>query len=197
MPRRNNGPIVSLDAAAGAALSVQYTGFAATRELETFLLFDPRRDLDDFQRGAAVLRRRLAELGLRRRATATSPTSPAPRCRCARTCRPARSTALPPYFLRDGTGGNDWLPAGASTLPGQALPYQILPPAEMPQVVNPRRGFFVNANNDPAGTTLDNNPLNQLRPGGGIYYLNVGLRRVPRRAHHRHDPRGAGVAAGG
>ncbi|HEV2869956.1 MAG TPA: penicillin acylase family protein, partial [Actinomycetota bacterium] len=32
----------------------------------------------------------------------------------------------------------------------------------------------VNANNDPAGTTLDNDPLNQSRPGGGIYYLNVG-----------------------
>ena len=48
----------------------------------------------------------------------------------------------------------------------------ILPFAEMPQVVNPPAGFFVNANNDPAGTTLDNDPLNQLRPGGGIYYLN-------------------------
>jgi penicillin amidase len=44
----------------------------------------------------------------------------------------------------------------------------------MPQVVNPPTGFFVNANNDPAGTTLDNDPLNQQRPGGGIYYLNVG-----------------------
>jgi penicillin amidase len=43
----------------------------------------------------------------------------------------------------------------------------------MPHVVNPPAGFFVNANNDPAGTTLDNDPLNQLRPTGGIYYLNA------------------------
>jgi penicillin amidase len=40
--------------------------------------------------------------------------------------------------------------------------------------VNPAAGWFVNANNDPAGTVLDNNPLNQLRPGGGLYYLNAG-----------------------
>ena len=42
----------------------------------------------------------------------------------------------------------------------------------MPQTVNPRNGWVVNANNDTAGTTLDNNPINQLRAGGqGIYYL--------------------------
>jgi len=40
--------------------------------------------------------------------------------------------------------------------------------------VNPPAGWFVNANNDPAGTVLDNNPLNQLRPGGGLYYRNAG-----------------------
>ena len=44
----------------------------------------------------------------------------------------------------------------------------------MPHIVNPPAGWFANANNDPAGTVLDNNPLNQLRPGGGIYYLNPG-----------------------
>jgi penicillin amidase len=44
----------------------------------------------------------------------------------------------------------------------------------MPQTVNPPAGFFVNANNDPAGVTLDNDPLNQTRPGGGIWYLNNG-----------------------
>ena len=46
----------------------------------------------------------------------------------------------------------------------------------MPQTVNPENGFFVNANNDPAGTTLDNNALNQVRDSnpGAIYYLNPG-----------------------
>ena len=40
--------------------------------------------------------------------------------------------------------------------------------------MNPPAGFFVNANNDPAGVTLDNDPMNQTRPGGGIWYLNNG-----------------------
>ena len=80
---------------------------------------------------------------------------------------------LPPFFIRNGSGGNEWLPA-RNPQPGQAIPYEILPYEEMPQVLNPRAGFFVNANNDPAGVTLDNDPLDQLRPGGGIYYLNNG-----------------------
>ncbi|MCH8057641.1 MAG: penicillin acylase family protein [Proteobacteria bacterium] len=33
---------------------------------------------------------------------------------------------------------------------------------------------MTNANNDPIGVTLDNNPVNQLRPGGnGLYYLSA------------------------
>ena len=42
-----------------------------------------------------------------------------------------------------------------------------MPATEMPFVVNPASGYIVNCNNDPVGNTLDNNPLNQLRPGGG------------------------------
>jgi len=38
--------------------------------------------------------------------------------------------------------------------------------------VNPPAGFAVNANNDPAGVTLGNDPLAGTRPGGGIYYLS-------------------------
>jgi penicillin amidase len=73
--------------------------------------------------------------------------------------------------VRDGTGGNEWLPV-EHPQPNQAVPYEILPADEMPQTVNPAAGWFVNANNDPAGTTLDNDPLNQFRSTGGIYYLN-------------------------
>jgi penicillin G amidase len=80
---------------------------------------------------------------------------------------------LPPYFIRSGSGGNEWLPA-THPQPGQAIPYEILPYEEMPHIVNPPAGFFVNANHDPAGTTLDNDPMNQRRPGGGIFYLNAG-----------------------
>src|SRR5687768_5327773 len=78
---------------------------------------------------------------------------------------------LPPFFIRDGTGGNEWL-AAPDPPATQAVPFAILPFSEMLQIVNPPAGFFVNANNDPAGTTLDNDALNEIRPNGGIYYLN-------------------------
>jgi penicillin amidase len=172
VPRRNNGPLVALDAAAGTGLSVQYTGFSPTRELDTFRLFNEARDLADFRDALQYF-----DVGSQNWAYAgvdghiayfTSAELPLREDLQAGTVH-----GLPPYFLRDGTGGNEWLPA-TTHQPGQAVPYEILPAPEMPHVVDPPAGFFVNANNDPAGTTLDNDPLNQLRPGGGIYYLNVG-----------------------
>ena len=81
---------------------------------------------------------------------------------------------LPPSLVRDGTGAlpNGWIPDPHRPAPDQALPYKILPFEEMPQLVNPRQGFIATANNDPIGVSLDNDPLNQRRPGGGIYYLS-------------------------
>jgi penicillin amidase len=172
VPRRNNGPIVSLDQSAGTALSVQYAGFSPTRELDTFRLLDQARNLADFQQALTYF-----DVGSQNWAYTdvkghiayfTSAELPLREDLQAGTVH-----GLPPYFLRSGTGGNEWLPA-TNQYPGQALPYEILPPQEMPQVIDPAAGFFVNANNDPAGTTLDNDPLNQVRPTGGIYYLNVG-----------------------
>ncbi|HEY6747109.1 MAG TPA: penicillin acylase family protein [Mycobacteriales bacterium] len=172
VPRRNQGPIVQLDQAAGTALSVQYAGYSPTQELDAFLQWLTARDLRDFQRGL-----RSFDVGSQNWAYAdrrghiayfTSGEMP-----LREDLQAGRVDGVPPYLVRDGTGGNEWLPA-THRRPGQALPYEILPAAEMPHLVDPRRGFFVNANNDPAGTTLDNDPLDQLRPGGGIYYLNPG-----------------------
>lgn len=170
VPFRNHGPIVELDREEGTALSVQYTGFSATRELETFYLWNKARNLDDFR---AALEK--FDVGSQNWAYAddrgnvayfTSAEMP-----LREDLQAGTVDGRPPWFVRDGTGGNDWLPA-TTLQPGQAIPYEILPYEEMPHLVNPP--WFVNANNDPAGTTLDGNPLDQLRPGGGIYYLNVG-----------------------
>ena len=49
VPRRNNGPIVQLDAANGIAISIQYAGFGPSRELETFRLLNRARNLQDFK----------------------------------------------------------------------------------------------------------------------------------------------------
>jgi glycosyltransferase involved in cell wall biosynthesis len=60
------------------------------------------------------------------------------------------------------------------------MPFAAIPQGELPRIVNPPAGFVVTANNDPLGITLDNDPLNQRRRGGGILYLsarfNIGIR---------------------
>ena len=82
---------------------------------------------------------------------------------------------LPPWLIRDGTGmaANEWLPV-SNPQPQQALDFEILPFEEMPQLVNPARGYIANANSDQVGATLDNVPFNQVRPSGtGLYYLGA------------------------
>jgi penicillin G amidase len=169
VPRRDQGPIISIDLATGVAFSVQYTGFGPTQEIEAFLRFNRARNLDDFK--AAL---QFFDFGSQNFVYAdvegniayfTSGEVPVREDLQAGTVN-----GVPPWFVRNGQGGNEWL-AVQNPQPNQATPHEVLPFAELPQTVNPRAGFFVNGNNDPLGITRDNDPLNQLRPGGGLYYL--------------------------
>jgi len=174
VPRRNNGPIVDLDVdpntGAGTAISVQYTGFSATRELQTFARLGRARNLDQFKEALQYFDVgsqnfiygdidgnigyfTTAEVPLREDLQANS------------------VNGAPPWFIRNGQGGNEWL-LDPNPDAYNSTGYLSLPFAELPQTVNPVNGFVVNANNDPAGVTLNNNPVDQLRRGGqGIYYL--------------------------
>ena len=193
VPRRNNGPIIvlldDLPTPGGdpvPALSVQYTGFSGTRELDTFRLWNEARDLRDFRVGLQFFdfgsqnwiygdaRGNIAYFASAEMPVRVDLQAGAPAPGGLPDVFPA-GVPIPPWFIRDGvTGVHEWV-AATNHYPGQATPYEILAPNEMPHAVNPKNGYFVNANNDPAGTTLDNNPLNQLRTGGqGIYYLNPG-----------------------
>ncbi len=169
VPRRNNGPIIQLDPATGVALSVQYTGSGATREQDTFLQIDRASTLHQF-----VEALQLFDVGAQNFvygdrdgniAYLTAGALPIREDLQANTVN-----GSPPWFIRNGQGGNEWLPV-QHLQPHQALPFEVLPLSEMPRVVNPRAGFFVNANNDPTGVTLDNDPLDRQRRGEGIYYL--------------------------
>ncbi|MEJ2514618.1 MAG: penicillin acylase family protein [Gammaproteobacteria bacterium] len=189
VPRRNNGPIIATVGGADAsglvpALSVQYTGFSPSRILDTFRLWNEARNLKEFKEGL-----RFFDVGSQNWVYAdkagntayfTSAEMPIRSDLQQGFVAPAQAGPLagiptPPWFIRDGVSGvHEWLPV-QDPQPGQAVPYEILAEDEMPQAVNPPAGYFVNANNDPAGTVLDNDPLNQLRRGGaGIYYLNPG-----------------------
>ena len=174
VPRRNNGPIVQLtvpsQSSAGAALSIQYTGFSPSFELEAFLRWDRARNLSEFEQGLpffAVGSQNWSYADVRGNiAYFTSAEMPV-----REDLQAGNVNGLPPWFIRNGQGGNEWLPV-SHPQPHQAIPYEIYPAAEMPHIVNPPAGWFVSANNDPAGVTLGNDPLSQVRPGGGIFYLN-------------------------
>jgi penicillin G amidase len=173
LPRRNNGPLIAVNMTTGVGLSVQYTGFSGTREFDAFRGFNLARDLNDFVTALqgfdtgsqnfayADVRGNIAyfasgELPLREDLEAGA------------------VAGLSPYFVRNGQGGNEWLPAVTKDR-NRAIPFEILPFNEMPHVVNPANGFFVNANNDPTGNTIDNDVLNVNRPNGGILYLSGGF----------------------
>ena len=175
VPRRNNGPIISLDQGAGVALSVQYAGFSATHEMEAFLNINRASNLNEFIEALQFL-----DFGSQNFVYAddrgniayfTSGEMP-----LREDLQEGFVDGAPPWFIRNGQGGNEWLPM-QHPQPHQALPYEILPFKEMPKIINPPAGWLVNANNDPLGLTLDNNPLSQLRPDGGILYLAYGWDR--------------------
>jgi penicillin amidase len=177
VPRRNQGPIITIGGAPPTtALSVQYTGWSPTREVDTFRLWLRARDLDDFRDALQFF-----DVGSENWSYADSDGNIAYFTSAELPVREDLQLlgfpdgGIPPYFIRDGshTLQHEWL-AVQNPQPGQAVPFEILPFAEMPQVVNPAAGYVINANNDPVGTTLDNDPLNQARSGGGLYYLNPG-----------------------
>ena len=169
LARRNEGPVVA-SLGGGRVVTVQYTGFSPTRELDTFRLLNRARNLTEFTTAL-----RYFDAGSQNFIYGdidgnigyfTTGEVPLREDLQANTVNGA-----PPWFVRNGFAGNEWLkdpsPDGFNGTGYLSLPFE-----ELPQTVNPAAGWVVNANNDTSGATLDNDPLNQLRIGGrGIYYL--------------------------
>ena len=190
VPRRNNGPLISVTGTTG--LSVQFTGFSPTREVDFFRLLSRADTVAE-----AIDAQRYFDFGAQNwmyvddRGNIGYKTSGEIPLR--EDLQAGTVAGLPPYFIRNGTGGNEWI-ADPTPAEDQASPYEILPFAEMDGLVNPKRGWISNANQDPNGQTFDNDPLNELRPGGGIRYITPGSlgRQSQRAGHEAHagDARG-------
>src|SRR6267378_3899298 len=179
VPRRDRGPIISFNPATGAALSVQYVGFGPTQELEAFLLINRARNLDEFK--DALQRMDVAQNFVYVDVHGNIAYFTSGEIPVREDLQAGAVNGVPPWFVRNGQGGNEWLPV-THRQPHQASNYEILPFSEHPQIENPPAGYFVNGNNDPAGVTRDNNPLNQLRPGGGLSYMAYSWNRAFRAA---------------
>lgn len=172
IPRRNNGPVLSITNDTG--ISVAYTGWGATRELEAIRRINRATSLDEFRTALGYF-----DVGSQNFAYAGTDgtiayftTAEAP---VREDLQSNTVDGMPPFLIRDGSGTrrNEWLPV-THPQANQAVPFEILPPSEMPYVINPSSGYIANANNDPIGSTFDNNAFNQLRPGGGLHYLSFG-----------------------
>jgi penicillin amidase len=181
VPRRNMGPIVAVDISSlfnPKGISVQFSGWRATREIETFLRLARVQSVGDFRDALQFF-----DFGSQNWAYAdidgniayfTSGELP-----LREDLQSGALDGLEPWFIRDGThqDKNEWIPA-EDKQPGQALAYEVLPFDEMPQVVNPSQGYIANGNSDPIGVTLDNHVLGNERAGGGILYLNPGYASI-------------------
>jgi penicillin amidase len=174
VPRRNNGPVLQISGSSG--LSVAYAGWGPTYELESFRRINAAQNLEQFETALSYF-----DFGSQNFVygdvdgnIAYYTTGEAPIRTDLQTMN-APDGGVPPWFIRDGTGArkHDWMPV-TNRQPNQALPFEILPASEMPHAVNPASGYVANANNDPSGYSLDNNALNQLRPGGGIHFIDNG-----------------------
>ncbi len=176
IPRRNFGPVLQIDTETSTGISAQYTGWGATFELEAFRRVSRAQNLAEFREALTFF-----DVGSQNFVYADKAGNIAYYTTAEAPIRDdlqnllAPDGGIPPFLIRDGSGTlrHEWLPVSNPQL-NQALPYEVLSLDEMPQVVNPASGYIANANNDPVGNTLDNNALNQLRPGGGLYYLEKG-----------------------
>jgi len=84
---------------------------------------------------------------------------------------PLRPAGVVPYLPVAGTGEADWL----TDSDGKTL---WVPEDRLPQVRNPARGFVLSANNDPNGSTFDNDPLNDGLYLGETYAIGFRAQRV-------------------
>ena len=166
VPRRNNGAVLAIDLEASTVLSFAWTGSGPTGELAGFRGMSRAQSMEEFVAALQLLDAASQNFGYADIDGNIAYFHPSE--------VPIRSDlqagtvggGIPPFIIRDGSGAlnHDWMPL-SNPQPGQALPFEILPFSEAPQVVNPASGYIANGNNDPIGLTVDNNPLNHaFRP---------------------------------
>jgi penicillin G amidase len=176
-PRPDGGPILQT-LPGGRALSVQWVGYAPTRELEAFRDINRARTLGQFRaalsrfdagsenffyadQSGTIAYLLSGEIPLREDLQAVAAGD-----------LEAVARLVPPFLIREAAG-REWVALATPPPEDQALGSGILPAKEMPRAVNPPSGILINANNDPTGDTFDNHALNRFRPGGGVRYLGA------------------------
>jgi len=179
VPRRAHGPLLTFTqttGSGGVGLSSQYVGWAVGRDAEAFLRLGFIRNVDDFMEAVSLFDNFNLHVGYadRQGHIAYAVGGDAPLREDLQ--QMGGVDGQPPILIRDGRGvlAHEWLKN--VSFGDSGVPYQILPQAEMPHSIDPPEGFIVTANNDPIGTTVDNDVFDQFRPDGGVLYLHYSYR---------------------
>ena len=174
---------------------MQYAGFSATRELETFRLLNHARNLDEFKTALQYF-----DVGSQNFIYGDIDgnigyftTGEVP---LREDLQAGTVNGSPPWFIRDGQGGNEWL--GTRTRTSSTAPATVAAVRASCRRPSTRRTASSSTpTTTPSGTTLDNNPLNQLRPGGqGIYFLGYSFDHGTRAGRITAGAQGAPGARG-
>jgi penicillin amidase len=140
-------------------ISLRWAGFEPTREIPAILLVNHARNCDELFQGVRHFMVGEQNFVCIDREGNIAYIAPA-----LLPIRPWNWQEYPPYLPLPGDGRFEW----------QGF-YDY---SWVPQVKNPKKGFIVTANNDPLGTTLDNNPTNDLFYHGHFYDLGARANRI-------------------
>ncbi len=146
----HHGPLVpeTFDTVNGTAISFSWTGQEATGELECFMDLQTAGTMDDAFAAAQKF-----EVGAQNHLFATVDHDIGVFPHANLPLRTGDLTAHPPWLVQPGdTDTYSW--------------NGFVPEAELPSQRNPASGYIITANNDPTGSVLDNDPLNDDQ-----YYL--------------------------
>jgi len=145
------------------AISVRYTGHQATNELRAFYLMWRAASVDDamtafesFEFGAQnfVLADDQGNIGW-----TTHALLPKRSAGCFTFDQQSNPEGVAPWFVLPGDGSCEWEGFFAAE--------------NIPQAVNPAKGYLATANNDPIGGIADGDPLNQPMVEGHLYYVGA------------------------
>jgi penicillin amidase len=152
------------------ALSIAWTGFMVSNEVDALLGFMKARNVDDVKASLGdwvIGTQNLVFADVEGNIFKTGESFIPQRPEAARDYHPQDNpTGAAPWFVLDGTGAHDW--EGA------------LDRARVPQVRDPEVGYIATANNDQAGVTDDNDPLNDASYLGYDFDLGFRAGRIER-----------------
>jgi penicillin G amidase len=160
VPTIVNHQVVPPDPAQGA-MSIRWTGSKPTNELQAVAGYLRARSVEDFRtavRDFAVGAQNWVVADDQGNIFYTTQSQVPLRDKRAYTWNPASFTGTIPCMVEPGDGTAEWTG-------------QYLAEAFVPHEKNPKAGYVGTANGDQNGTTLDNDPTNDLLPNGQPIYM--------------------------